>query len=88
MEEETTPLKEDMASVTASKGQVTVSEAGRRGGKATLRNKGRGFFKSIGRRGGKQTAKLYGHLMREYGKLGGRPKRLALSKNMGERHRD
>ena len=57
---------------------ITVAEAGRRGGNATLKNQGPDFFKSIGRRGGKQTAKLYGHLFSEYGKLGGRPRRPSL----------
>lgn len=59
-------------------GQLSVSEAGRRGGQSTLSHKGREFYREIGRRGGKQTAKLYGHLFSEYGKLGGRPRRPSL----------
>ena len=88
MEEETTALEINKATIPANKGQITVSEAGRRGGKATLENQGQGFFKSIGKKGGKQTAKLYGHLMRERGKRGGRPKRPALDKSIGETHRE
>ena len=80
MEENTTELKINNTRTQVSREQITVSEAGRRGGKATLRNQGPDFFKNIGKRGGKRTAKLYGHLMRERGKRGGRPKRPAVSK--------
>jgi general stress protein YciG len=78
MEEETTELEINNSQAPAREGQITVSEAGRLGGNATLRNQGADFFKDIGRKGGKRTAKLYGHLMREYGQRGGRPKRPAL----------
>ena len=78
MEKETTESKTNNARVLAHKEQISVSEAGRRGGNATLRNQGPDFFRNIGRKGGKRTARLYGHLMREHGKHGGRPKKPAL----------
>jgi len=87
MEKETTRLKANNALALAHKGQTTVSEAGRRGGNATLRNQGRDFFRNIGKRGGDRTAELYGQLMKEFGKCGGRPKRPSLEKSMGEKRR-
>ncbi|MBI2859081.1 MAG: stress-induced protein, KGG, repeat-containing protein [Chloroflexi bacterium] len=54
--------------------QVSVVEAGRRGGQATLGKKGIDFFRTIGRKGGKRTAKLHADLLREFGRKGGRPR--------------
>jgi general stress protein YciG len=68
------------------KGRITVAETGRLGGNTTLKNQGTAFFKSIGKKGGEHTAKLYGHLLKEYGKRGGRPRRPVLSNNTGELH--
>lgn len=87
MAEETNALEIKKVAMPASKGQLTVAEAGQRGGKATLRNQGPDFFKNIGKRGGKRTAKLYSHLLKEHGGQGGRPTRPALGKSMGEKHR-
>jgi general stress protein YciG len=53
-------------------GATTVQEAGRRGGRATLENKGVDFFKRIGAQGGKRTAELYRDLLVEFGRMGGR----------------
>ena len=55
--------------------ELSASEAGRRGGRATLDNKGRGFFREIGKKGGQRTADLYRDLLKEFGKAGGRPRR-------------
>lgn len=77
-EKETSRLKITNVRETVDKRQISVSEAGRLGGNATLRNQGTDFFREIGRRGGKRTSRLYGQLMREHGKRGGRPRRPAL----------
>ena len=54
---------------------VSVKEAGRRGGCATLERRGVEFYRQIGRKGGQQTAELYAEVLSEFGKKGGRPKR-------------
>jgi general stress protein YciG len=58
-----------------SKRRITVAEAGRRGGHATLQNQGLEHFKKIGRKGGKHTAQLYRNRLSEFGTRGGRPRR-------------
>lgn len=62
---------------------VTVAEAGRRGGLSLLRKRGRKFYSQIGRKGQKTTREKYPNMAREWGKLGGRPKKYSLD-NMGE----
>ncbi len=64
--------------------QITVKEAGGRGGRATLENQGRDFFKRIGRKGGRRTAELYRQMLIELGKKGGRPRRPTLGEYKGE----
>lgn len=65
---------------------ISVREAGRRGGRATVENQGMGFFKKIGKKGGQRTAKLYANLLKEFGRKGGRPRRPALDEPaVGER---
>jgi general stress protein YciG len=64
--------------------QITVAEAGRRGGQSTLKNQGVEFFRKIGKKGGKRTAQLYRELLSEFGKKGGRPRRPALDSIMRE----
>jgi hypothetical protein len=54
---------------------LTVVQAGRRGGQATLERRGVEFFREIGRRGGQRTKELYGDLLSRFGKRGGRPRR-------------
>jgi general stress protein YciG len=66
---------------------VTVQEAGRRGGQATLQTQGKEHFQKIGRKGGKRTAELYRELLSEFGKKGGRPRRPVLNEVMGEEDR-
>jgi general stress protein YciG len=67
------------------RGQITVREAGARGGRTTLERKGREFFREIAKKGGKRTAELYHDLLAEFGKQGGRPRRPGLSKSEGEK---
>jgi general stress protein YciG len=76
--------KQDMSIRKRSRKQMTVQEAGRRGGQATLQNQGVKHFKEIGHKGGKRTATLYRNLLSEFGKKGGRPRRPALDESMGE----
>jgi uncharacterized protein len=45
-----------MARNNSSQGQMTVQEAGRKGGKTTARTHGRDFYQSIGRKGGQSRA--------------------------------
>ena len=66
---------------------MTVQEAGRRGGQATLQTQGAKYFEKIGRKGGKRTAKLYRDLLSEFGKRGGRPRRPSLKESMEEEDR-
>lgn len=65
-----------------NKRRITVSEAGRRGGIATLQKQGIEHFKKIGRKGGKRTAQLYRDRLSEFGKRGGRPRRPNLEESM------
>jgi general stress protein YciG len=64
--------------------KMTVQEAGRRGGLTTLDNQGRAFFSRIGKKGGKRTAQLYRELLSEFGKQGGRPRRLGPEEYTGK----
>ena len=63
--------------------QITCREAGARGGHATLQNQGTEFFRRIGKRGGQRTKELYGELLSEFGRKGGRPRRPSLSESVG-----
>jgi general stress protein YciG len=63
---------------------MTVQEAGRRGGQATLQNRGVTHFQKIGRKGGRRTAELYRDLLSDFGKRGGRPRRPSLIESMEE----
>lgn len=59
--------------------QITVQEAGRRGGLATsARYRSTGFYQKIGARGGEITKRRWGRLFGEFGKRGGRPRRPSL----------
>lgn len=65
-------------------GEVNVREAGRRGGSSTLQRRGAEFYREIGRKGGQRTKELYGKLLSEFGKKGGRPRRPTLNEPEGE----
>ncbi len=67
--------------------ELTVKQAGAKGGRSTLERHGREFFQKIGKKGGKQTARLYRDLLSEFGKKGGRPRRPTLDEYMGEESR-
>jgi len=56
-------------------GDITVSEAGRKGGLTVLKNKGQRFFSEIGQKGQKEMRKRYPGKASEWGKMGGRPKK-------------
>ncbi|MBA7613844.1 hypothetical protein ES703_21101 [subsurface metagenome] len=65
--------------------QITVQEAGRRGGLTTsARYRDTGFYQKIGRMGGLKFASLYRDLLAEFGRRGGRPRRPSLEDSMGE----
>lgn len=63
---------------------MTVREAGRKGGLACRRNHGRGFYVEIGKRGQQVMRARYPDKAREWGRLGGRPRKLALDEIMGQ----
>lgn len=65
-------------------GEVSVREAGARGGRSTLERHGVEFLRKIAKRGGEVTKRRYSHLFSEYGRRGGRPKRPNLE-SVGER---
>lgn len=60
--------------VTVSISELSIREAGSRGGRTTRDRYGSAHYKAIGRKGGKKTAELYGQLMRIFGEQGGRPR--------------
>jgi general stress protein YciG len=64
---------------------ISVSEAGRRGGLAVLRNRGRSFYSEIGKKGQLVMREKYPGVAHEWGKLGGRPCKPILVGIMRER---
>ena len=66
--------------------EITVKEAGRRGGIATRDRRGVEFLRQIAKKGGETTKIRYGHLFSEFGRRGGRPRRPSLE-DMGEKNR-
>ncbi len=67
--------------------EMSIKEAGRRGGRATLRKQGPEFFRIIGKKGGQRTAELYSELLKEFGKAGGRPRCPSIDEPDRERNR-
>jgi len=64
---------------------ITVEEAGRKGGLAVLRNRGRQFFVEIGREGQLAMRRKYPkNMASEWGKRGGRPRKPMLKEIMGK----
>ncbi len=56
----------------ASKGDITVREAGRRGGTSTKKKYGGDFYKAIGKKGGETTKERHGpEHYEKIGKKGG-----------------
>jgi hypothetical protein len=64
---------------------LTVAEAGKRGGLKLLKTRGRNHFVVIGKKGQAAMRRKYPHMASEWGKLGGRPKKLTLREIMGEK---
>ena len=62
---------------------ITVNEAGKKGGLRTLIKLGREFYAGIGQKGQRSMRRKYPNMAREWGKLGGRPKKNSLD-DMGE----
>lgn len=62
---------------------MTVRDAGRKGGLSCLRNHGRGFFAEIGRKGQSVMRARHPDKAREWGRLGGRPRKPTLEDIMG-----
>jgi len=54
---------------------ITVSEAGRRGGLALLGKRGRKHFAEIGKKGQEEMRKRYPEMASKWGKKGGRPRK-------------
>ena len=62
---------------------ITVNDAGRKGGLAVSRTRGRQFFAEIGRKGQQAMRAQYPDMAQKWGKLGGRPKKPKLEEVMG-----
>ncbi len=63
---------------------TTVREAGRKGGTTVLQKHGLAHFSRIGVKGQAAMRMKHPGKASEWGKLGGRPKKLPLNKIMGE----
>ena len=55
--------------------ELTVREAGRRGGLALLAKRGKSHFVEIGKKGQETLRKRYPGMASEWGKKGGRPRK-------------
>ena len=62
----------------------SVREAGRLGGQAVLKRKGKAYFVNIGRLGQIAMRQKYPNMASVWGKKGGRPKKPNLEEIMGE----
>ena len=56
-------------------GQITASEAGRKGGLALFSKRGKKHFAEIGKKGQEIMKKRYPRMASEWGKKGGRPRK-------------
>ena len=56
-------------------GNITVNEAGRKGGLALLVKRGHKHFVEIGKKGQEKLRKGYPNMASEWGKKGGRPRK-------------
>jgi len=64
---------------------ISVAEAGRKGGLTVLDRRGRAFYSEIGKKGQQAMRQKYPNMASEWGKLGGRPKKLTLNQIVGEK---
>jgi general stress protein YciG len=62
---------------------ITVAEAGRRGGLAVLSKRGRSFYSEIGKKGQAAMRRQHPDMAKEWGKRGGRPRKLTLAQIVG-----
>ena len=69
------------------KGDLSVREAGRLGGLSLLHKLGKTHFSKIGQKGQKSMRAKYPDMASVWGKLGGRPKKEILFKNMEEQEK-
>jgi len=67
---------------------ISVSEAGRKGGLAVLRSRGRSFYSEIGKKGQLVMRQKHPGMAKEWGRKGGRPKKPTLAEIMGERGKE
>ena len=58
---------------------MSVVEAGKRGGLTVLANRGRQFYAEIGRKGQQAMRAKYPNMASEWGRRGGRPRKLDLN---------
>jgi general stress protein YciG len=63
---------------------LTVREAGRLGGLAVLNKHGREFYSEIGREGQRVLRERHPGMASQWGRMGGRPRKLTLAEIMGE----
>jgi len=63
---------------------ITVREAGREGGLAVLSRRGRAFYSEIGKKGQAVMRHRYPDMAANWGRLGGRPRKLTLRQIVGE----
>lgn len=59
--------------------ELSVRQAGRRGGLALLQRRGRSFFAQIGRKGQLELRQKHPGMASVWGKLGGRPRKPSLT---------
>jgi len=64
---------------------ITVIEAGRKGGFTVLQRYGPQFFVEMGKKGQQAMRQKHPNMACEWGKLGGRPKKLTLNQIVGEK---
>ncbi|RLC65219.1 MAG: hypothetical protein DRI01_01615 [Chloroflexi bacterium] len=64
---------------------ITVTEAGRKGGLTVLSRRGQSFYSEIGKKGQTVMRRKYPDMAREWGKRGGRPKKVTLDEILGEK---
>ena len=81
---DSTPNTQVVQEPSSGIGAMTVRQAGKKGGLACSRNHGRGFYVGIGRRGQHVLRSRHPDKAREWGRMGGRPRKLTLEQIMGQ----
>jgi hypothetical protein len=62
---------------------ISVTEAGRKGDLTILNKRGRSFYSEIGKKGQVNMRRKYPDMAHEWGRLGGRPRKLSLNQIVG-----